>query len=142
MAKEKEILVREGAFAGVNLDSASLVPYLSNPDYDLLLSRNIAFMFLYDSSACNAIVECMVRHTPLLINPLEAVVEYLGEGYPFYFQTLPEAAAKLMNRDLIYRTHEYLQRLPRVRELTGESFLRSFVASRIYRSLARPDEEG
>jgi hypothetical protein len=139
MEKEKEILIRENAFSDVHYDSVTTVPFLSNPEYDLLLSRNIVFVFLYDASACNAIVECMVRHTPLLINPLEAVVEYLGEGYPFYFQSLPEAAAKLMNRDLIYRTHEYLRRLPRQRELSGKSFLRAFRGSGIYRSLAAPN---
>jgi hypothetical protein len=138
MEKEKEILIREGAFLDVRYDSVTAVPFLSDPEYDLLLSRNIVFMFLYDASACNAIVECMVRHTPLLINPLEAVVEYLGEGYPFYFTSLPEAAAKLMDRDLLFRTHEYLCRLSRQQELSGESFLRTFSGSGIYRSLAAP----
>ena len=140
LAKEKEVLVREGAFAQVDLDSVLTIPCLSNPEYDRLLSRNIVFMFLYDASACNAIVECMVRQTPLLVNPLAAVVEYLGEEYPFYFHTLPEAAAKLMDRDLILRTHDYLRRLPRVCELSGEGFLSAFSASSIYRSLAVPVE--
>lgn len=135
MAQEKEILIREGAFLDVSYDSVTTVPFLSNPEYDLLLSKNIAFMFLYDSSACNAIVECMVRHTPLLINPLEAVVEYLGEDYPFYFQSLQEAAEKVMNNDLIYQTHEYLRCLPRQKQLSGEYFLQSFVNSKIYESL-------
>jgi hypothetical protein len=49
---------------------------------------------------------------------------------------LPEAAAKLMDRDLIFKTHEYLRRLPRQRELSGKSFLRAFYKSGIYRSLA------
>ncbi len=140
MAKEKEMLVREGTFARVDLSSVLTIPCLSNQEYDWLLSRNVVFMFLYDSSACNAIVECMVRHTPLLINPLEAVVEYLGPEYPFYFETLPEAAAKLMDRDLILRTHDYLRRLPTIRELSGESFHQAFVDSGIHRSLAVPPE--
>ncbi len=141
MAKEKEMLVREGTFVHVDLSSVVTIPCLSNQEYDWLLSRNVVFMFLYDSSACNAIVECMVRYTPLLINPLESVVEYLGAEYPFYFQSLPEAAAKLMDRDLILRTHDYLRRLPTVRELSGESFHRAFVDSGIYRSLAVPPEK-
>lgn len=76
-----------------------------------------------------------MRHTPLLVNPLPAVLEYLGQDYPFYFRTLDEAAAKLMDRDLICRTHEYLKRLARVRELSGESFRRAFAGSAIFRSL-------
>jgi hypothetical protein len=135
---EKKTLLHNGAFIDVNYNSVISVPFVSNREYDLLLSQNIVFMFLYNASACNAIVECMVRHTPLLINPLEAVVEYLGEGYPFYFESLAEAAAKLMNRDLICQTHEYLCSLPRQQELSGESFLRAFSGSGIYRSLAAP----
>lgn len=138
MKKEKEILMSEGAYSAIDLHSASVIPFLSNREYDLLLSQNIVFLHLYDSSACNAIVECMVRHTPLLINPLEAVVEYLGPEYPFYFHTLEEAAAKLMDRALIHRTHEYLLRLGRVQELCGENFRRAFIGSGIYRSLPPP----
>lgn len=138
MAKEKELMSREGTFHHVDLDSAEIIPFLSNDEYDRLLSRNIVFMELYDSSACNAIVECMVRHTPVLINPLEAVVEYLGEKYPFYFDSLEEAAEKAMSQDLVYQTHEYLRRLSHQQELTGEHFFKTFKESEIYRSLALP----
>jgi hypothetical protein len=138
MEREKEILSWEGAGQDIRYESVEIVPFLPNREYDFLLSQNIVFMFLYDSSACNAIVECMVRRTPLLINPLEAVVEYLGEDYPFYFQSLAEAAEKAMDRDLIYRTHEYLIRHPLQQELSGASFLRTFLQSGTYQSLSAP----
>ncbi len=136
--REKEVLAREGTISAFDFHSVSIIPYLANREYDRLLSQNVVFLHLYDSSACNAIVECMVRQTPLLVNPLPAVVEYLGEEYPFYFQSLAEAAAKLMDRALIIRTHEYLKGLARVQELNGDSFCRAFAGSMIYRSLPIP----
>ena len=59
-----------------------VVDYLTDMEYDRLLSRNLVFLDLYDSSANNALVECIVRGTPVLVNPLDAVVEYLGVDYP------------------------------------------------------------
>jgi hypothetical protein len=77
----------------------------------------------------------VARDTPLLINPIEAVVEYLGPDYPFYFSSLEEAAAKAEDPDLIVRTHLFLRRHPLKEKLTGEHFLDSFTRSDIYRSL-------
>ena len=64
---------------------------ISNADYDRLLSENIVFVELHDANANNAIIECIARATPLLINPLPAVVEYLGRDYPLYYSSLEEA---------------------------------------------------
>lgn len=91
--------------------------HLSNSDYDKLLSENIAFVDLYDSSANNAVIECIARNTPLLINRLPAVVEYLGENYPFYFRDLQEASDKLHDDKTIMSTYKYLCRM-------NKSFLR------------------
>ena len=59
-----------------------------------LLCRNIAFVELHDAGANNTVVECIARATPLLVNKLPSVVEYLGAGYPFYYDSLEEAAEK------------------------------------------------
>ena len=92
-------------------------------------------MELYDASANNSVIECIVRNTPLLVNPLESVVEYLGSGYPLYFRDLDEAAAKLCDMELIRSAHEYLSKLQIKEKLTQEYFLKSFVNTPIYRSL-------
>ena len=63
-------------------DNTKVVTYMSDIDYDELLTKNIVFLDLYDSSANNAIIECIARGTPILVNPIPAVVEYLGEDYP------------------------------------------------------------
>lgn len=110
-------------------------PWVDNVSYDRLLSKNIAFVDLYDASACNSIIECIVRNTPILVNPLPAVVEYLGPNYPFYFNNLEEAAQKAENDDLILATHEYLQKINK--ELyTNKYFFRSFMYSEIGKNLS------
>lgn len=116
--------------------------YLDHHGYDLLLAENIVFLDLYDSSANNAIVECIARLTPILVNPLPAVVEYLGEGYPFYFTDLGEAAAKAQNMRLVVAAYQYLRDAPVRQRLTGDQFRQAFVQSRIYRDLPPPPEAG
>ena len=116
-------------------DSADVVTYLPDAQYDDLLSKNIAFLHLYDSSANNAIIECIARNTPILVNPLEAVREYLGDDYPLYFDTLEEAARKAEDPDLIEQAHVYLKALPIKAQFSQAAFLRSFASSRIYQNL-------
>lgn len=108
------------------------IDHLSNEEYDRLLSENIAFVDLYDSSANNAVIECIARATPLLINPLPAVVEYLGKDYPLYFNSLTEAAEKALDTSRILDTHEYLKNCETRKKLSPELFLKSFEESEVY----------
>ena len=55
-----------------------------NEEYDALLSSSVVLCLMYATAANNVVVECIARGTPLLINPLPAVVEYLGPDYPLY----------------------------------------------------------
>jgi tetratricopeptide (TPR) repeat protein len=117
------------------LTNTSVIQHLPNDEYDDLLSMNIAFVDLYDSSANNAIIECIARATPLLVNPLPAVKEYLGEDYPMYFNTLAEAAAKALDTSLILETNQYLKSCKTRHKLSAEYFLDSFCNSKVYQSL-------
>lgn len=116
-------------------ESVELMQYVSNEQYDQLLGENIVFLHLYDSSANNTIIECIVRETPVLVNPLPAVIEYLGADYPFYFSTPDEASQKAENDELIASTHQYLSQLDIKEKLTGEFFRTSLVESNIFKSL-------
>ena len=111
------------------------LPWLKNSAYDKLLSENIVFLHLYDSSANNAIIECIVRDTPVLVNPLEPVKEYLGEDYPFYFSSLEEAQVKAEDMRLVEETHQFLKNHPIKQKLTQEHFLKIFAESSIYCNL-------
>jgi hypothetical protein len=114
--------------------SVDILPHQPNEIYDQLLSENLVFLHLHSASASNAVIECIVRHTPVLVNPVPSLVEYLGESYPFYFQTLEEAAAKAEDFNQVRQAHEYLASLPK-ETLTGEHFCRSLAESGLYRSL-------
>jgi hypothetical protein len=135
LRRERELLARSGEFRDSMYDTAEQVVYVPNDAYDRLLSENVVILNLYDSSANNTLIECMVRHTPLLVNPVEAVVEYLGPDYPLYFETLDEAAAKAESPDLLRAASRYLAGHPGLAALDGDHFLESFVKSGIYGSL-------
>jgi len=90
-------------WAGVHLTR------LSNSEYDDLMTHCVAFLDLYNSSANNAVVEPIARNTPILINKIEPVVEYLGEDYPLYFEDLGHAAYLLKNKNNIFSAHDYLR---------------------------------
>ena len=135
LKKEREILIREGTFHDRMYETAQSVTFMPNADYDRLLAENIVIVNLYDSSANNTVIECIVRNTPILVNPIEPIVEYLGPDYPLYFSSLEEAAAKAENPDLLYHTHCFLENHPVKTRLTGDFFLRSFVNSQIYHDI-------
>lgn len=109
--------------------------FVSDQAYDILLSNNIVMLHLYDAIANNAIIECMARGTPVLVNPLPSVVDYLGEDYPFYFKTTEEASKKLGSRSLIAETSEYLRTSGVADKVRPETFLRDIQATPIFQSL-------
>jgi hypothetical protein len=125
-----------------NFPGITQLAYLDDRGYDELLSENIVFLDLYDSSANNAIVECITRMTPILINRLPAVIEYLGDEYPFYFTNLCEAARKAQDRQQVIAAHQYLRDTSIRRRLSGDQFRQAFAGSRIYQDLPSPPTAG
>ena len=107
---------------------------VSNKEYDELLSKNIVFLDVYDMSASNLIVECIVRNTPILISKHPAVVEYLGEDYPFYFTNIEEATEKLKEDDIIKNTYQYLVKMDKSK-FTRNYFVKSVYNSDLYKTL-------
>jgi hypothetical protein len=84
---------------------------VSNDHYDLLLSDSLVFVKYEKIVASNLLVECIVRNTPIFVNKLNAVVEYLGENYPLYYDTKEELISKINNLSAIKMAHEYLKRI-------------------------------
>ena len=94
-----------------NFDDVSIVRNLDNKQYDNFLSDSIIVLNLYDSSANNAVIESIQRNIPIIVNKLPAVVEYLGENYPCYYNNLDEMHTKIHDDDLILEAHEYLKNM-------------------------------
>lgn len=131
--KEREVMKLE--FDNQYYNNTFTVNHLSNEEYDQIYTENITFVDLYDASANNAVIEAIARATPILINPLPAVIEYLGKDYPFYFNSLEEAAMKALDMNLILETHTYLKNSPMRKKLTGEYFCESIKNSQVYKNL-------
>ena len=110
------------------------LPWISNEDYDEMLSKNIVFLDLYDSSVNNAVVECIVRNTPILVNKIPPIVELLGPNYPFYFNDLEDASKKLKSFSLVKETHEYISCLDKS-PYDMKNFLVELCDTEIYKSL-------
>lgn len=84
--------------------------WMENSEYDRLLCENIMFMEVFDASANNAIVEAIVRETPIVVNRHPAIVEYLGADYPLFYDDIREVR-QLMTLSVIRQAHEYLRAL-------------------------------
>ena len=132
-AKEREI--EKILLNSVYLDNTREQSRLSDAAYDRLLTENIAFVFLHDASANNTVIECIARATPLLVNPLPAVVEYLGKDYPFYFESLAEAAEKVQDLSMVDATHQYLKACSIRSKLSADCFLQDLQASEVYEQI-------
>lgn len=91
--------------------------------YDEILSKNIIVMEVFDASASNGVLDCMIRNTPIIINKNPAVVEYLGEDYPLYF-TNPEEIPSLAEKAI--EAHEYLKNMDKS-NLKPELFIKEIL---------------
>ncbi len=116
--------------------SVKVFDFLSNEEYDELLSSSVVLLWLYGTAANNAVIECIARCTPLLVNPLPGVVEYLGSDYPLYIESLEDASKLLADKDKIRKGYDYLLSNERLRqELTYERFFTSIASSDFYANL-------
>jgi hypothetical protein len=98
-------------------NSVDVLEYLDNIQYDDLLVNNIVYIDLIDASAVNTIIECILRNTPILVNPIDPVREVLGENYPLYYNNTYEASKLLENPDAIHSAHMYLVQMDKTRFL-------------------------
>jgi hypothetical protein len=53
------------------------------------------------------VVECIVRATPLVVNRLPALEDYLGRDYPLFYEHIADAH-RLLDRAALRRGHAYL----------------------------------
>jgi len=95
----------------LNAYKIKMMEHLEDSKYDAIFSKNIIFLDFYAISANNVILECIIHNTPILVKYHPGVVYYLGEDYPFYFQTLSEANSKIEDINIIEKTHDYLKKM-------------------------------
>jgi polysaccharide pyruvyl transferase WcaK-like protein len=118
----------------ISYSEVTLIKKVQNFEYDILLSENIVSIYLIDCSAANTIIECIVRNTPILINKLPAIIEYLGKDYPLYYDNLMDASNKANNIDIIKKAHLYLKSMDKTK-LKLETFINDIKMSKIYKNI-------
>jgi hypothetical protein len=139
--QHQKVLLRPSNFGLAAPADVQVIDRVIDDDYDKLLANNIVFINLLDAPANTIVVECIMRNTPLLINRLPGVVEYLGEQYPLYYESLDEAEAKLSNNHSLLDGFKYLRSLPIKKELTLDAFIATLARSTIYRAIRDPKEQ-
>lgn len=117
------------------VEDVNFIGYVNNDIYDDFLCESLVFADVYDSSVNNSIIECIVRNTPIVINKIPPVVEYLGESYPLFFQKIDEIPKIINDIGLIYEAHQYLKELPDKRKLKGDYFIDTLVNSEIMKRM-------
>lgn len=117
------------------------LPRVSDEEYDALVARSVLFLNLYDAPANTTVLECIARGTPLLINRLPGVVEYLGNDYPLFYESLDEASALLSDSARLEAAVAHLAEIREGGTLSRETFVDAVVESAIYRSLPVPSTQ-
>lgn len=118
----------------VDIDDSVTCVRVDDFQYDLLLSENIAVIYLHDSSVNNSIIECITRFTPIILNYHPAVVEYLGEDYPLYYSNLEECENLIHNFNKLKQAHLYLQKEELQHKIRYDTFIDSFINSDIIKN--------
>jgi hypothetical protein len=94
--------------------------FLEGCEYERVLTESVVFTEVFDASANNVVIECILRSTPLVINRHPAVIEYLGKDYPLYFDDLDEVPG-LLGLARILEANDYLREMDK-RDLSGTYF--------------------
>lgn len=85
---------------------------LPDQEFDNLLTSSIVFLQLSAATANNTVLECIARGTPVVINPMGGIPEYLGKEYPLYYTNFNEAKQLILSfkndPDILLKAHNYL----------------------------------
>ena len=100
--------------------------FLDNQEYIDIFTSTIGFAYYYDCAASNAILEHIMSYSPVVINKIPAIVEYLGEDYPMYYENINHNLdTYLKDKYFIQATSDYLKQRSQKKEFTIEYFCES-----------------
>ncbi len=110
--KMERLVVQESEYFQIKqLDTNVEMKYTKTfEEFDNLLTKNIVVANFFDAAANNTILECIVRNTPILVNKIEGVIDYLGEDYPLYFNSIDDIP-DLLNDKKIKDGYLYLKKM-------------------------------
>lgn len=82
--RRDEALRRRDSAAELHDNVITIGNRLSDTEYDNIRANCIVATWLYGASANNVVCECIASCTPIIVNKLPSVVEYLGPKYSLY----------------------------------------------------------
>lgn len=104
---------------GVNV----IYEFLDNQQYSEQLISTIGFSCYYDCAASNAVLEHIMSHSPLVVNRIPPIVEYLGEDYPMYYGNISHNLDQyLLDKSFVQQTSDYLKQQSQRKEFKIEHF--------------------
>jgi hypothetical protein len=119
-------------------DSVEVLDRVDGAAYDEMLRLSIVVLDLLDAAANTTVVECMARATPICVNNVGGVAEYLGPDYPLYHDGNIEEV--LHDEPRLKAAHDYLSErrsgLP-----TAKDFQARMQSSAVYMSLPVPKSQ-
>jgi hypothetical protein len=97
----------EAPLRRVRHPGVQVIPGLAPDDYHATLRRCVVFLEFLTVAASNVVVECIARNTPLLVNRLPALEDYLGRDYPLFYDDIADAH-RLLDPVALHRGHTCL----------------------------------
>ena len=100
---------------------------LDDNSYINNLIKSVGFCYLYSANANNAVLEHIMSHTPLIVNKLPAVVEYIGEDYPMFYEKIEYDPDKyLLSKSFLSEVSSYLKERSTLDMFKIENFIEFF----------------
>jgi hypothetical protein len=100
---------------------------LADNSYINNLTKSVGFCYLYSTNANNAVLEHIMSHTPLIVNKLPAVVEYIGEDYPMFYENIEHDPDKyLLSKSFLSEVSSYLKERSALDMFKIENFIDFF----------------
>jgi hypothetical protein len=103
------------------IKSVHLIDWIDAHEYDNMLTSSVILLDLFDCSASNTLLECIMTNTPVYVRRLPAVEEYIGTEYPLFFNNVDDI---FINDNDILQAHHYLQKLDKFK-FSSDHFIQS-----------------
>ncbi|NDE16640.1 glycosyltransferase family 1 protein [bacterium] len=110
--------------------------FLRPEEYDELLSSAVIFLHLFNASSNNTVCECLLNGTPLVVNRLPSLEEYMGRDYPLFYDRLQDVEALLSDASRISAASEHLLARNYRERFSAEVFKKTILESPITKGLA------
>lgn len=106
-----------------DVKSIEHVNFLENEAYDALVRSSVLYLNLHETSANNAVCECISYSVPFVTKRHPAVVEYCGADYPLFVDE--DNASLRLSMEQVRDAHLYLKEREELRDaLSMPSFIR------------------